>query len=98
MIDVTSKSFRKEVMEAEEPVLLDFWAPWYPPCRGYSSIVARAAGKMKLCRVNVDDEPELAAAFHISTVPTVTLMRDGMVIDERAGICSEEELKKLVVR
>lgn len=83
------------MVEAKGAVLLDFWASWCPPCRTFSPVideVAREKRNLKVCRVNVDDEPELAAAFHISTIPTVALVRDGKLLEISAGVCDRAKL------
>ena len=82
-ITLTKENFREETTNTDLPVLVDFWASWCGPCRMLAPIVEQIAeeyeGKIKVGKVNVDEEPELAAAFNVSSIPTVVIIKDGAV-------------------
>ena len=81
-IHVTAASFDEEVRNSETPVLVDFWAPWCPPCRVIAPILDELAerhdGRLKVAKVNVDEHPELAAEFRVSGIPTLVLVEGGV--------------------
>ena len=99
-IKITNKNFNEEVMEAEQPVLIDFWAPWCGPCRMVAPIIEQLAteyaGKVKVGKVNVDEEPELAQAFHVMSIPTIVLMKDGKVVKQTIGAKPKAELEAMI--
>jgi len=99
---VTANSFRDEVIQAEIPVLVDFYAPWCGPCRMLSPLLEKLAGDLaghvKFVKVNVDDEPELAQIFQIQSIPTLITFRYGQVVDMLIGIGSPGDLQRALVR
>ena len=99
-IKLTADNFEKEVLASGQPVLVDFWAEWCGPCRMLAPTVAQIAqeneGKIKVGKVNVDEEPVLAASFRISSIPTVMAFRDGKVVGTQVGLCEKEELLALL--
>ncbi len=99
-INVTVDNFESEVMASDKPVLLDFWATWCGPCKMLSPIVAQLAekyeGKIKVGKVNVDEEPELANAFDVVSIPMLVLMKDGKVAKTAVGYMPLEKLETLL--
>ena len=88
VITITKENFNQEVMHADKPVLLDFWASWCGPCRMVSPIVDQIASErtdIKVGKVNVDEQPELAGAFNVSGIPTLMVMKDGKLVKQMVG-------------
>lgn len=88
VIHINKNSFQNEVLNSEKPVLLDFWAPWCGPCRMVSPIVDEIASErsdIKVGKINVDDQPELAAQFGVMSIPTLVVMKGGKVANQMVG-------------
>ena len=98
-IVLTDENFAREVLESEEPVMVDFWAEWCGPCRILSPVideVAREVPHSKVGKVNVDEQPELAAAFGIRSIPTLAVVKDGRVIDRMVGVQSKASILNML--
>lgn len=99
-ITITKDNFTKEVLESDIPVLVDFWATWCGPCRMIAPFIEEIAkeygGKVKVGKINVDDEGELAVKFGIMSIPTVMVIKDGKVVNTAVGYRSKEQLVELL--
>ena len=100
-LKITKNNFENEVLKSDIPVLIDFWAAWCGPCRMMSPVIAELAekyeGKAKICKVNVDEEPELAAAFKVMSIPMFALIKNGQVTDSLIGARPKEDLEVLII-
>ena len=99
VLKITKDNFEAEVMKSEVPVLLDFWASWCMPCKMLSPIidqVAMEAGDVKVGKINVDEEPELAVQFGIMSIPTLVVMKDGQMVNKSMGVQPKAAVLKLL--
>ena len=99
LITLTKENFKNEVMSSDKPVLIDFWASWCGPCRMVSPIVDEIAEETtdaKVGKVNVDEEPELAQAYGIASIPTLLIVKNGEVVNKAIGARSKSEILSLL--
>ncbi|MBQ0083284.1 MAG: thioredoxin [Clostridiales bacterium] len=99
-IIITKENFEQEVLKSDIPVLLDFWAVWCGPCKMIAPVIEEIAdqrdGEIKVGKVNVDEQPELAAAFRINSIPTVIVFKEGNITNTSVGYKTKEQLEALL--
>ena len=100
LINVSDQNFESEVLKSDVPVLVDFWAEWCNPCKMIAPIVEKIArefeGKVKVAKVDVDSNPDIASKFGIRSIPTVMIFKEGGLVEQVVGVVPEPQLKKLV--
>ena len=99
MLEINNNDFQAEVLEAKETVLVDFWAPWCGPCRMQAPVLEKLAEEnpaVKVAKVNVDDNRELAMEYNIASIPTLLVFKDGEAVNCAVGLQSKSALEELV--
>ena len=100
VLHLTKETFAQEVLNTSLPVLIDFWAPWGGPCRMVSPMIDQIAQELKdsakVCKINIDEEPELASAFGVMSIPTLLVIQEGKVVDQSVGLKAKEQIKQML--
>jgi len=86
-------NWKREVLQSEEPVLVDFWAAWCGPCRALNPVIESLAKEYKVCKVNIDTNQPLAAHYNVTAVPTIMIFHHGKVVHRHVGLASESTLQ-----
>ncbi|MBP3480520.1 MAG: thioredoxin [Clostridia bacterium] len=99
-MEIKASDFEAEVINSKIPVLVDFYADWCGPCRMLAPVLGefekKHTGEVKLCKVNIDREPQLAARFNVMSIPTLIVFRGGSAVNQSVGYISADEVEKLV--
>ena len=97
-VEVSDRNFQEEVLESIIPVLVDFWAPWCMPCRMLAPIIEKLAeeneGKLKVCKLNTDENQNIAAQYGIQGIPTLIVFKEGKEVGRTVGVMSKEKLQE----
>ena len=100
VVNLNEKNFEEEVLKSDKTVLIDFWASWCGPCRMMSPVVDEIAEEMKdavkVCKINIDEEQNLAVKYNDMSIPTFVVIRDGKEIGRTIGVQDKEEIKKML--
>ena len=98
-MNINKNNFQNEVMNADKPVLLDFWASWCAPCRMVVPIIEEIASEredIKVGKINVDEQPELASKFGIMSIPTLVVMKNGKIVQQVSGVRPKETILTMI--
>ena len=99
VIHIDKNNFQKEVMESDKPVLLDFWATWCMPCQMIGPVIEEIAAEradIKVGKINVDEQPELAGQFKVMSIPTLLVIKDGKIANQSVGVKSKEAILDMI--
>jgi thioredoxin 1 len=99
-VEINGSNFMQEVLSSDRPVLVDFWAPWCNPCKMLSPVIEELAdeyeGRVKICKVNTDENMSLSAKFQIVSIPCLILFKNGETLYKTIGFKSKDDIKKII--
>lgn len=101
ILKITQENFNQEVLQSDIPVLVDFWADWCGPCRMMSPILDQLAQKhseIRVAKVNVDEQPSLAAQYQVMSIPTLVLFKEGKAVGQSVGVSPLDSLEKMIAK
>lgn len=100
LLNITDGNFKKEVLESELPVLLDFWAEWCAPCRIVVPLLEELAreytGKIKICKLNIEENPKVPSQFAVMSIPTIIFFKNGKVVNQVVGALNKAQLTRKI--
>ncbi len=99
VLTITQNNFENEVLKSDKPVLLDFWASWCGPCRMLSPVVDEIAEEnpqIKVGKINVDEEGDLAASFGVMSIPTLVVIKNGQVVNQSVGVVPKQKILRML--
>lgn len=99
VLHITKETFENEVLKSDKPVLLDFWASWCGPCRMIAPTldeIAEEREDVKVCKVNVDEEPELASQYHVVSIPTLYVIENGKIVNQSLGAKPKAQILEML--
>ena len=100
VVNVTDQTFEEEIIKSTQPVLVDLWAPWCGPCRIVGPVVESLSekykGKLKFCKINVDENQKTAASYNVMSIPTLIFFKDGKAVDTVIGAVPETALQQKI--
>lgn len=98
-LHITKENFEEEVLKSDKPVLVDFWATWCGPCQMLLPVIESLADEVtdaKICKINVDEQQELAEKYRVMTIPTLCVFKEGKVANQSIGVITKDEILKLI--
>jgi len=100
VVELTEANFQKEVLEADIPVLVDFWASWCMPCLMTAPVIEKIAkeykGRIKVCKLNVEEASSVASDYGVMSIPTIMIFKSGKIVDKRVGALSKKDLEEFI--
>jgi thioredoxin 1 len=102
IVNLTDDGFEAEVLKAELPTLVDFWAPWCGPCRALTPVIEAAAtdyaGKAQVCKMNIDENPKTPSNYEVKAIPTILIFKGGEVVEQMVGLVSKAKIDEALAK